>query len=277
MTVADEHGHRRSPHVRSVERAARIITALAEHPYPMGVIELAARVHLSPGSVHRMLTTLVRIGWVEQNARSARYRLGIPLLGIGSTGLITHPIVQNGKVYLQRMADLTGHDAVLSTLVGARTVHLARVQGRRGRATAFEPGVSQPAHAMADGKLLLAYLPEAERAYLYRTHGLRRYTPQTIVEPAALERELAAIRSQGYATDRGERFEAVSGVAVPILDAYQQPLLGMLCIGKFTLTAEHEAWLRQRMLSLAQELSDQLTLIGDLPKASVDFARYNFE
>src|SRR3989304_3576460 len=95
--------------VRAVQRAARIATALAEHPYPMGVLELSSRVRLSPASVHRMLTTLISLGWVEQNRRTAKYRLGMRMLGIGSTGLVTSPIVQNGRIFLTRLATLTGH------------------------------------------------------------------------------------------------------------------------------------------------------------------------
>ncbi|MGW1215996.1 helix-turn-helix domain-containing protein [Streptomyces sp. NPDC002499] len=42
------------------------MTALTEHPYPLGTVELAKFVGLSPGSVHRLLVTLVSVGWVER-------------------------------------------------------------------------------------------------------------------------------------------------------------------------------------------------------------------
>jgi IclR family acetate operon transcriptional repressor len=242
----------------------------------MSVRQLAKLVRLSPASVHRLLTTLVSMGWVDQNTHTARYRLGTRLLGIGSTGLITNPIVQNGKTLLIRLATLTGQDAVLSTLVGARVVHLARIQGTKGRPLEFEPGVSQPAHAMADGKVLLAYLPAEEREQIY-AGGLRSYTSKTITDPAELERELAEVRQKGYAIDRGERFEGMGAVAVPILGSDGMPLLAMLCIGRIELDEEHLQWLAQQMLSLAREMSDQLTLMGDMPKPSNEFARYNLE
>jgi IclR family acetate operon transcriptional repressor len=243
----------------------------------MGVAELAARVKLSPASVHRLLTTLVGMGWVDQNTRTSRYRLGTRMLGIGTTGLITNPVVQNGKTFLVRLATLSEHDAVLSTLVGARVVHLARIQGVKGRPLDFEAGVSQPAHAMADGKLLLAYLPVEERLYLYEVEGLRRYTAKTITDVSRLEQELAEIRDKGYAIDRGERFEGTSGVAAPILDAEERPILAMLCIGRMDVDEEYLHALAQQTLSLSRELRDQLTLMGDMPKPSNEFARYNLE
>ena len=277
MSPDDEPVSPRVGTVRSVQRAARIVTALAEHPYPMGVVELAARVMLSPASVHRMLTTLISVGWVDQNSRTAKYRLGTRLLGIGSTGLITSPVVQHGRVFLTRLAAMTGHHTALSTLVGLRVIHLARSPGRESGRPDFEPGVSQPAHAMADGKLLLAYLPQSERAYLYEVDGLRGYTPNTIVEPHALEEELVRIRKQGYAIDNFERFETSRAVAVPVFDMDGQPLLAMLCLGELECGAHDDERLAQQMQSLAQEMSEYIALMGDMPKASTEFAKYNLE
>jgi DNA-binding IclR family transcriptional regulator len=273
----DDNGVQRAGTVRAVQRAARIITALAEHPYPMGVAELSSRVMLSPASVHRMLTTLVRIGWVDQNSRTAKYRLGTRMLGIGSTGLITSPVVQNGRIFLTKLAASTGYNTALSTLVGLRVIHLARAPGQESGTPDFEPGVSQPAHAMADGKLLLAYLPPEERYYLYEVDGLRSYTSHTIVDPTALEKELKQIREQGYAVDSYERFEKSRGIAVPVFGLDGQPLLAMLALGSLPDNAEQDAWLAQQMQSLATEMSDHIAVMGDMPKASTEFAKYNLQ
>ena len=278
MSDESESPAQRSGNVRSVQRAARIITALAEHPYPMGVAELAARVMLSPASVHRMLATLISVGWVDQNSRTAKYRLGTRMLGIGSTGLITSPLIQNGRVFLTRLAEQTGQSTALSTLVGMRVIHLARSPGAKmvGRAD-FEPGVSQPAHAMADGKLLLSYLPATERAYLYEVDGLRRYTDTTIVDPASMEREIECIRERGYAVDHFERFAAARGVAVPVLGLDGEPLLAMLCLGHLNDDPAEDEALARQMQSLAAEMSEHIAVLGDMPKASTEFAKYNLE
>jgi DNA-binding IclR family transcriptional regulator len=243
----------------------------------MGVLELSSRVKLSPASVHRMLSTLVSVGWVDQNSRTAKYRLGTRMLGIGSTGLITSPLIQNGRTFLTRLARLTGHHAALSTLVGLRVIHLARVAGQESGTPDFEPGVSQPAHAMADGKLLMAYLPKEERQYLYEVDELVSYTPNTIVDPGLLERELEAIRQRGYAVDRNERFDIHRGVAVPVLDLDGRPLLAMLVIGSIPNDVAYEAWLVNQMQSMAAEVSDHIAIMGDMPRASTQFAKYNLE
>lgn len=266
-SVGDESG-RDAGGVRAVARATRIVAALAEHPYPLGIVELAQFVQLSPGSVHRILSTLVSVGWVEQNARTAKYRLGMRAIGVGTVGLVTNPVLHDGRIYLARLAEWCGYDAVLSTLVGVKTVQLTRVAGAHTELIEFEPGHPQPAHAMADGKLLLSFLPEAEARYFYEVEGLRQYTSNTITDPLQMERELAAIRAQGYAVDNFERFDTGRGIAVPVLDSGDRPIAAMLCLGR--IDPDRDLEIVQQMLSLAREMSDRLSAAGDLPASALD-------
>ena len=264
--LAGEKHDRDTGGVRAVTRSTRIITALAEHPYPLGIVELATFVQLSPASVHRILHTLVSAGWAEQNSRTAKYRLGMRAIGIGTVGLVTNPVLHDSRMYLARLAEWSGHDAVLSTLVGVKTVQLTRVAGPHTEMIEFEPGHPQPAHAMADGKLLLAYLPEAEARYFYEVAGLRKYTENTITDPVRMEQELAAIRKQGYAVDNGERFDTGRGLAVPVLDADGHPIAAMLCLGR--IDPEQDTAIVHQMFSLAREMSERLSAAGDLPAAA---------
>ncbi|WP_325176234.1 IclR family transcriptional regulator [Streptomyces liliifuscus] len=255
-------------HVRAVQRAARIMRALTEHPYPMGIVELAKFVRLSPASVHRLVATLVSVGWVEQNSRTSKYRLGMGAVGIGSVALVTNPVVHDGRMYLARVAQWSGHDAVLSTLVGAKTVQLARSAGVNTEILEFEPGHPQPAHAMADGKLLLAYLPEDEVRDVLGVEELRRFTRNTITDLDRMRREFEEIRAQGYAVDNFERFDTGRGIAVPVLDSGGRPLAAMVCLGK--LDPAQDAELVQQLQSVAREMSDRLTATGDLPSSSFE-------
>lgn len=254
--------------VRAVTRATRIVTALAEHPFPLGIVELATFVQLSPASVHRILATLISAGWVEQNSRTAKYRLGMRVTGVGTVGLATNPVVHDGRMYLSRLAEWSGHDAVLSTLVGVKTVQLARVAGPNTEMIEYEAGRPQPAHAMADGKLLLSYLSAEEARYYFQVEGLREYTANTMTDPAQLEQELAQIQRQGYAVDNGERFEKGRGIAVPVLGSDDRAFAAILCLGK--LDPDRDLDLVRQMKALAGEMSDRLAASGDLPEAGGD-------
>ncbi|MEQ1703615.1 MAG: helix-turn-helix domain-containing protein, partial [Ilumatobacteraceae bacterium] len=187
-------GGREEGTVRSIQRAILVLTALAEHPYPLGLLELSGYVNLSRASVHRILMTLVSVGWVEQNPRTTKYRLGMGAVGVGGVGLVTNPLIRDSYLYLNRLSEWSGHDSVLSTLVGGRTVQLRRAEGVNTEVIDFEAGHPQPAYAMADGKLLLSYVDEAEAESLLRSEEMRAFTSSTITDVKVMMRELETIR-----------------------------------------------------------------------------------
>jgi DNA-binding IclR family transcriptional regulator len=251
----------RAGSVRAVERALTIVNILAEQRVPMGVADIAGRMGLHGSTVHRLLGTLVGFGWLEQEPDTARYLLGPHLLGISASALASSALIHQARDYLTRLAELSGCNAYLSTLVGRKVTYLARTAGKLGPSirAEFEPGVvSHPLHTMADGKLLLAHQSPHDQAQYLETEELRGYTPATITTRDALEAELKRIRESGHAIDHGERYVFQQGVAVPVWDRRGAVIAGLLCWGRIELDDEKEQWLSQEMGLLSDELTDSL-------------------
>ena len=212
--------------------------------------------------------TLVRVGWVEQNPRTTKYRLGMGAVGVGIVGMVTNPLIRDSYPYLTRLSDWSGHDSVLSTLIGGKTVQLRRSAGVNTELIDFEAGHPQPAYAMADGKLLLSYLDESEAESLLRSEEMRAFTTSTITDVTTMLRELETIRKQGFAVDNFERFEAGRGLAVPVMGEGGLPVAAMLALGRLDPARDEETI--QQMQSLARGLSDRLKSAGELPKAAYE-------
>ncbi len=92
---------------------------------------------------------------------------------------------------------------------------LAVAQGRRDYALTAIRGQHLPAHAGAAGKLLLAYLPPAE-AERRLAQPLAAMTPRTVTDLKRLRGELARIRRQGWAQDKGENLPSILAYAAPV-------------------------------------------------------------
>jgi IclR family acetate operon transcriptional repressor len=115
---------------------------------------------------------------------------------------------------LERLVVETGETATLS-LPGAAdavTVDFVRSPSAvQGVAQLGRPSVS---HATAAGKVVLAHadvpLPPPP---------LQPFTERTIVDPAALAREVEKVRAQGWAVAVGEREPDLAAVAAPVLGA----------------------------------------------------------
>lgn len=208
-----------SKSVQSVERAFAILELLGNADYHLGISDIAEKSELPLATVHRLLSTLIQLGYVEQNPETNKYTLGVRVLqmrgaAIGHLSLGVHamPVM---KALMNRVNE-TVHLAVLNK---GEIVYIERVEGLHTQGMYTRIGKRAPAHCTALGKVMLAYLPE-QIWYddVVHHHGLKRFSPTTITTPEALMQELCSIRERGYAIDNGETGELVRCVAAPIRD-----------------------------------------------------------
>ena len=69
--------------IQSVDRALQIL-ALFSHRCPtLGVTEISQAVGLSKGTVHGLIRTLLRQGFLQQDLPSRKYRLGMKIYELG--------------------------------------------------------------------------------------------------------------------------------------------------------------------------------------------------
>ena len=83
----DLSARRRRGTIQSVDRAARILKALASGPRRLGVSQLADQLGMTRPTVHGLLQTLQAHGFVEQDRDSDKYQLGAGLLHLGNSYL----------------------------------------------------------------------------------------------------------------------------------------------------------------------------------------------
>lgn len=202
--------------VQSVERAFELLQVLAARGRPMGVTDLAGVSGLSPGTIHRLLRTLVDLGYVRQDGNRT-YALGHALIRLGERA--TSGLAAWSRPLLEEvMADL-GESVNLAALENDQVVYLAHVPSFQSMRTFTEVGSRVPAHSTGVGKAMLAQLGErAARSLLDRT-GMPPATGCTITDPDAMAAELSAVARRGYAVDEEEQEVGVRCVAVPVLGA----------------------------------------------------------
>ena len=118
---------------------------------------------------------------------------------------------------LNEVAISAGHSVKLSVIDGQGVLVIAAAQGRRPYALGVTSGQQMPINAGAAGKLLFAFLTEAEQAG-WLARPLPAFTSRTVTEPRQLKAEGARIRKQGWAQDRGESAPSIYAYAAPIRD-----------------------------------------------------------
>jgi DNA-binding IclR family transcriptional regulator len=203
-------------HIQSIERAAAILRLLSGRTRRLGVVELAGELDLPKGTVHGLLRTLQRVGYVEQDAESGKYQLGAALLHMGSSYLDGNELRTRALNWSDALAARSGESVRIGTLHENQVLVVHHVFRPDDSHQALEVGALLPVHATALGKALLAY-HEYLSAELARD-GLRAYTGSTITDLYRLRRELRDVRERGFAVDLEELLDGVASVASPIDD-----------------------------------------------------------
>ena len=193
---------RNSGGVQSIERVFELLETMADAGGVIGLSQLASQSGLPLPTIHRLVRTLVDLGYVRQEP-SREYALGPRLVRLGdiSSGLLT----RWATPYLQQIVGVLGESTNLAILDGDQIMYVAQAPGSHSMRMFTEVGRRAQAHCTAVGKAMLAQMPAEKVDGILRRSGMPAMTEHTITDRAQFARELALIRERGYALDEGEQ------------------------------------------------------------------------
>ena len=200
-------------------KALAVLQAVAEHPGGVGLPDLAAKLRLPRQTVHRVLSQLRDSGLLLRDPVRERFSVGPRLVQLALAALGPNNPWAPVRAVLQELVDELGETCNIGVLEGLDYVYIDRIECEWPLRIHLEVGYRMPAHCIAAGKVLLAYLEPDLRARLLRSRKLVARTPQTVTRVADLEAELDRIKAHGYGTNNQENFEGIVAAAVPIRDA----------------------------------------------------------
>jgi IclR family acetate operon transcriptional repressor len=202
--------------VQSVGRAFEILEVIAGQGGELSLSEIAASVGLPAPSAHRLLRTLVSLGYLRQET-SRRYALAPRLIRLGEAA--AKQFGAWGYPVLTGLMEAIGESANMAILDGSNAIYVAQVAGRHSMRMFTEVGRRVPLHATGVGKALLTQLPDDEILRILDLAGMPTVTPHTITDAAVMLQDVRASRIRGYSTDDGEQEVGVSCVSVPVPNA----------------------------------------------------------
>jgi IclR family transcriptional regulator, acetate operon repressor len=216
---------RSSGGVQSLSRAFAILEAMADAGGEIGLSQLATEAQLPPATIHRLVRTLVDLGYVRQEP-SRHYSLGPRLMRLVDTS--TKRLATLAHPYMSEVVAALGESVNLAVLDGEEIVYVAQVQPSQNFMRMFtEVGRRAKPHSTAVGKAILATKPDAEVRELLKRTGMSRRTERTLTTPKLLFADLERIRERGYALDEGEQELGVRCVALTVPDAARPMALSM--------------------------------------------------
>ncbi|NIJ13611.1 IclR family acetate operon transcriptional repressor [Saccharomonospora amisosensis] len=202
--------------VQSLQRAFELLERLADTGGEASLSELATSSGLPMPTIHRLIRTLVALGYVRQNA-NRRYALGARLIRLGENASLQFGTW--ARPLLTELVEEVGETANLAVLERDEVVYVAQVPSRHSMRMFTEVGRRLLPHGTGVGKAILAHLPADEVRTLLERTGMPSYTEHTHTDPDAFLDHLGMVAKQGYALDEAEQELGVRCLAVPVLGA----------------------------------------------------------
>jgi DNA-binding IclR family transcriptional regulator len=211
--TAKEAGPRRR--LSSVATAIELLKAFSEDEFEIGISALAKRLGVAKSTAHRLATTLMSEGLLEQDRASGKYRLGIALFRLGTLVRRRMNVSEVARPFLFSLREQTNETVHLAILDGRDIMYVYFLESTQAIRMRSDLGLRKPAYCTAEGQAILAFSPpEVIEAII--GEGLQSRTPRTITAPDELLKSLDAVRQRGCAIEDEESEIGVRCVAAPI-------------------------------------------------------------
>ncbi len=203
----------------SVATAIRLLKELAGDESELGVTALSRRLGLAKSTVHRLATTLISEGVLEQNPLTEKFRLGVGLFALGTLVRRRMDVSAEARPYLIELRNKTDETVLLAILNQSRIMHIYNLESTQAIRMRSDIGMEKPALVTAEGLVILAFRPREETERILAAGGIPVRTPKTLTAPEAIRERLEQIRRLGYAIDDEESEPGMRVIAAPIRDA----------------------------------------------------------
>jgi len=203
--------------IQTIRRACSILKCFTEDNPELGVTTISQKTGIHKSSTSRILSSLQNEGFVEQNAQSSKYRLGLGLVRLAGLVLERLELRDVAQPLIQKIARITQETINISVLKEDESVNIENINSPQPIQHIGLLGRRTPLHCTSTGKVFLAYMTKDERQNLL-DRTLKPYTQYTITDRKALEEDLEKVRQQGYAVAHQEFKEGLSAVAAPLFD-----------------------------------------------------------
>jgi len=203
----------------TVSKVLDVIEVFWKNPRGLSVAEIAKMSHLDSYAVYRILSTLVKRGYLKKTQERGKYFLGSVFLQYSGlvkkanlTRITAIPVIVELSDLLRQTIILSiwdeTYDPISETFLARDGFLSVTGDGRRG-----------PLHCTPSGKIIMANMDEKDFKKYTMGEEFVRYTPNTIMDINILKDQLRVVKQEGSAYDNQEYNIGIMGVASELRNA----------------------------------------------------------
>lgn len=199
-------------------RTLLILEVIGRSDRAMTPTEINDQIGLPKQTVHRLVATLEKEGFLAKEIDGKRYRptrrlrlLGAGLLHVSRFHITRHQILKDVAAQVKEAVNF-----VVPEETGMH--YLDRVDTDWPFRIQLPVGSNVPYHCTASGKTFMASLSKSARKKFVAGLQLEKLTGKTHITPETLLADLAICAKRGYALDNEEFMDGMLAIAVPVKD-----------------------------------------------------------
>jgi DNA-binding IclR family transcriptional regulator len=202
--------------------------ALGQDDPKIALRDIATAVSLDKATAFRLLKSLEKFELVETDGKG-NYWIGSSALGLSQAASRANSLINQSIPVMRELAGDTGETVSLCERRSLSSVTVYEIESVHAVRYANKIGIAAPLHAGAGPRAILAF---SERSIQEKILAgtLERFTSETIIEPARLERTLRKNRKDGFVVSSGERVGGTNSISVPLCgnDGYARGAMSIL-------------------------------------------------
>lgn len=206
----------------TVQRVLDILETVADAARPLSPSEIAEQLNMPKASVYRLCATLEERGFLQTRLNARGLQAGRRLRQLAVGVLSSETFQAQRRAILGKLSEQIGETCNISVPDGVDMIYFDRAETHWPVRVQLQIGSRVPAAATAGGKMYLSSLPRAKRERVIANASLTQHTSNTLIEHAALSRELEVTAERDFATDNEEYIQGMVALAVPIRDSRQR-------------------------------------------------------
>ncbi len=231
-----------------------------------GVSELSSQLDIKLSSMHRFLSVLTQLDYVQKNEQTGKYFATLKVFQLGVAVRNKLSLISIARPHMEELCENLNETVNIAVFAQNSVVVIDRVQSPETLRTNIVVGRHLPAYCTAFGKVFLAFMGAEELNLYFGAVTLNPLTRQTIVDQADLRAELQKIRNAGYAIDNRELDDNIRCIAGPIRDESGKVMAAISISGPITrLKMVRLRTFIKTIIAVSQEISKKLGYREDFP------------
>lgn len=245
--------------VPAVDKCFTILELFAQSRHPLGISEIATRLHLNKSTVFNIVRTLRDLNVLENV--NGKFTFGPRLYTLGHAAGRGSELIQSVHPFLEQINHKTKLSAFLGIRSDTHALIIDKVDTAYDIKLSSDIGMRLPLLAGAGGKALLAQLPDHKIDRILKQIKLKKFTPQTCVDKAEFKNQVLRVRNEGIAFDIEEYIEGIIAFALP-LDTRRKTLQAAIwAVGlKRQCPSEEIPKLSEYLRSVAEDINQRFYL-----------------